>query len=171
MDELVIRRARASDLDAVDRLNRQLQDFERSLRRSRRSSRSLPRTHAEALIRRNRGKTGRLLVALKGGRVIAFAACVLDTDVFESRPLSVTVTDLIVAKRWRSQGVAAALLVAVDAYARERKAHSISITTLAENGDARKAYRSLGFREAAVIYEKPVTGPNLKPPAKVIIMT
>jgi ribosomal protein S18 acetylase RimI-like enzyme len=94
--------------------------------------------------------------------VIAFLACVLQSDLFESKPLAVKITDLVVSVHWRRKGVGSALIDAAENVARERKARSIAITTLAENARARRAYRALGFRESAITFEKPTRSQKLR---------
>jgi GNAT superfamily N-acetyltransferase len=60
------------------------------------------------------------------------------------------ITDLYVAPHYRSKGVGAALIAEAERFARQRKAHSMRVTTLIENASARRAYRNLLFRESEV---------------------
>jgi GNAT superfamily N-acetyltransferase len=152
----IIRRARATDLDAIHRLNRELQRYERALRASRLPARSLPRSYVEKLWRTDRRNAGRLFVATAPTCVIAFLACVLESDILESQALAVQITDLIVTARWRGRRVSAALIAMAEEFARKNKARSLAVTTLAENANSRRAYRILGFRESAVTFERPI---------------
>ena len=153
---VVIRRARATDLDAVHRLNRELQRYERTLRTSRLPARSLPRSYVEKLWRIDRRNAGRLFVATAPTRVIGFLACAFESDILESHALAVQITDLIVTTRWRGQRVGAALIATAEEFARKNKARSLAVTSLAENANSRRAYRALGFKESAVTFERPI---------------
>lgn len=98
----LIRRAREADIDAIHRLSQQLQASDRRLRTSRLPARSLPRSHVDGLRRidrRSAGRrnVGRLFVATSPTGVIAYLACVLQSDLFESNPLAVKITDLVVS--------------------------------------------------------------------------
>jgi len=150
----VVRRARTADLEAIHRLNRELQAYEKKLRRSRRSARTLPRDYVGALLRRDKRNAGRLFVATASGAVIAFLSCMLESDMLESHPLAVTITDFIVTARWRRKGLGTVLLGCAEEFARDNGARSIVITTLAENSGARRAYGASGFRESAVTFER-----------------
>ena len=151
---VVIRRGCTADLDAVERLNRKLQDYERRLRSSRRPGRTLPRAYVQALLRKDKTNTGRLFVATSATRVIGFLACALESDVFEIDALRILISDLVVATPWRRRGVAAALIAAAEDFARERGVQWIEISTLVRNTAARRAYAALGFRESAVTFER-----------------
>jgi GNAT superfamily N-acetyltransferase len=153
----VIRRARASDLDTVNRLNRELQTYERKLRASRLPARSLGRDYVDRLWRIDRRNAGRLFVATSPTGVIAFLACILESDILELKPLAVQITDLVVMARWRGNGAGTALIDKAEEFAREKNARSIGVTTLAENAKARRAYRVLGFRESAITFERPIS--------------
>jgi len=163
----LIRPARATDRDAIHRLSQALQASDRQLRSSRLPARSLPRSHVDALRRIDKRNAGRLFVALSPDiNVIAYLACILQSDLFESNPLALKITDLVVSVPWRRKGVASALIDAAETFARERNARSIAITTLAENARARCAYRALGFREFAMTLERPTGGQKFRRAAK-----
>jgi GNAT superfamily N-acetyltransferase len=104
-----------------------------------------------------RRNAGRLYVATSPTGVIAFLACILESDILESNPLAVQITDLVVNARWRGKGVGAALIDKAEEFAREKHARSIGVTTLAENTKARRVYRALGFVESAVTFERPIS--------------
>ena len=154
---VLIRRARAADLDVVERLNRELQDYERRLRPSRRPGRALPRSYVEGLLLVDKRNAGRLFVATSGTRVVGFLACALESDVLELEALRARITDLAVAAGWRRRGVAAALIAAAEGFARGKGARWAEITALTQNTAARRAYLALWFRESAVTYERRLT--------------
>ncbi|MGP0084419.1 MAG: N-acetyltransferase family protein [Steroidobacteraceae bacterium] len=154
----VIRRARATDLDRIHQLNRELQTYERRLRASRLPARSLGRDYVDRLWRLDRRNAGRLYVATSPTGVIGFLACIIESDILESHPLAVQITDLVVKARWRGRGAGTALIDKAEEFAREKHARSIGVTTLAENTKARRAYRALEFEESAVTFERPISG-------------
>jgi GNAT superfamily N-acetyltransferase len=153
----IIRRARVADLDAFHRLNRELQTYERKLRLSSLPARSLGREYVDRLWRMDRRNAGWLFVAATPSGVIAFLAYVLESDILESNPLAIQITDLVVTGRWRGKGVGTALIDKAEEFAREKNARSIGVTTLAENAKARRAYRALGFVESAVTFERRIS--------------
>jgi GNAT superfamily N-acetyltransferase len=146
-----IRRARVADLGTVQKLSQALQRSDRRLRLSRRLASALPRDYVDNLHRVDRCNAGRLLVAVSSNKVIAYLACTLQSDLFESNPLAVKIADLFVTARWRRKRVGAALIDSAVSFARERNARAVAIATLAENVNARRAYRFLGFKEAEVV--------------------
>jgi hypothetical protein len=99
-----------ADLVVIERLNRQLQEYERRLRPTRRPGRLLPRSYVEGLFRNDRRNTGRLFVAATGTPVVGFLACLLEPDVLERDALRLRISDLVVVAAWRRSGVAAALI-------------------------------------------------------------
>jgi len=152
-----IRRACVADLDAIARLNRHLQEYERRLRPTRRSGRLLPRSYVEGLLRNGSTRTGRLFVAATGTRVVGFLACLLESDVLERDALRLRISDLVVAAPWRRSGLAAALIGAAEGFARGKGAQWVEITALTQNAAARRAYLALRFHESAVTYERRLT--------------
>jgi GNAT superfamily N-acetyltransferase len=153
-------------MDAVHRLSQELQASDRQLRPSRVPARSLPRSYVDGLRSIDRRGGGRLFVADSSTGPVAYLACALESDPFESNPLAVKITDFVVTGRWRRKGVGSALIDAAENFARERNARSIAITTLAENAQARRAYRALGFRESAMTLARPTGGQKFRRAAK-----
>ena len=149
-----IRRAAGADLDAVERLNRKLQDYERRLRPSRRPARSVPRSYVEGLLRKDKTNAGRLFVATSSGVLVGFLACALESDVLERDARRIYVSDLVVSPAWRRRGVAAALMAAAKGFARKKGVRWVEISALTRNTAARRAYLALGFRESAITFEQ-----------------
>ena len=154
---VLIRRAGVADLDVVGRLYRELQDYERRFRPSRRPGRALPRSYVEGLLREDKRNAGRLFVATLDTQVIGFLACALESDVLELEALRARITDLAVAATWRRRGVAAALIAAAEGFARGKGARWVEITALTQNTAARRTYLALRFRESAVTYQRRLT--------------
>ena len=154
---LRIRSARRADLPALQRLNAQLQDYERALRPSRRTGKSLPLSYLTQRLQLQRRGSGRIWVATLNHQLVAFATAVLEHDRLETHSLSLVMTDLIVAPEHRGQGIGADLFATVQDWAHTRKAHRLLITAIAQNRAARRFYQSLGCHEAAVTFERTLT--------------
>ncbi len=71
-------------------------------------------------------------------------------------------SDLFVAESFRRKGVGAALVRAVEAYARERGATQLLLLTGLDNPEAQAFYRSLGFEDHALAMHKAL-GPDNPP--------
>jgi len=156
-----VRRARARDLHAVSRLNAALQDYERSIRPQRCKGKDLPPEYVKSMFRAQRRGDGCIFVAcIPLGRVVGFLGCLLEEDVLESTPRALRITDLFVDARYRSVGIAKALIEEAQRFGSERSARGIQVNTLAGNKLARLAYRALGFTEYAVTYERSISHPS-----------
>lgn len=145
------------DREALVRLVAALQDFERGLEPALPPGERIARRYVEAMLQRCIAYQGRVLVAEHEASVIGFV-CVLaripETAPDEySRPHA-AVGELFVEAEWRGTGVGRRLLRAAEAHALERGADRMRVQVLAGNGDARRLYASVGFRDRLVELEK-----------------
>ncbi|MEA2486217.1 MAG: hypothetical protein QOD46_1328 [Actinomycetota bacterium] len=96
-----------------------------------------------------------VVVAEEERTVIGFA-----TLRYEEKPwgLACQVETLIVARRWRGQGVGSALLRAAEESAAARGARGMRVEVLEENADGRRFYEDRGYGTLALRYGKPIMG-------------
>lgn len=96
------------------------------------------------------------LAALAGGRV-AGALVAYELIKFEQERSEIYIYDLAVAAPWRRQGVATALIRALQALAAERGAYVIFVQadTLEEDQPAIALYEKLGAREEVLHFDIP----------------
>ncbi|HHH38104.1 MAG TPA: GNAT family N-acetyltransferase [Sedimenticola sp.] len=91
--------------------------------------------------------------------------CIEGFSTFACRPL-MNIHDVVVAPRFRGQGIATRMLEAVEALARERGCCKLTLEVLEGNHPARAAYRKFGFNGyqldpemgQAQFWEKPLHG-------------
>ena len=94
-----------------------------------------------------------LFIAEYGDRTVGF----ISGDLREGSPAFrqktwASVDDVFVEPDYRNLGVGRSLLQSVEAWAKEKGAHGISLQVAAANKSGRKFYEELGFREIS-IYE------------------
>lgn len=90
-----------------------------------------------------------VFLAHVNGQAAGFASLRLLPMIEAERPHA-ELSDLFVAESFRRRGVGAALVHAVEAYARERGATRILLLTGFDNPGAQAFYRSLGFEDHAL---------------------
>jgi ribosomal protein S18 acetylase RimI-like enzyme len=81
-----------------------------------------------------------VLVALLEGEPIGYASLML-----ELAPLTTWMTDLVVARRLRRQGIASALVLAAQEWAAQHDSHYLVLEMQTKNVPALKLVRKLGF--------------------------
>jgi GNAT superfamily N-acetyltransferase len=85
-------------------------------------------------------------IAVEDGTFVGFASAELQASspVFE-RGLNLGISEVYVRPEWRQQGIASALLDAIEAWGDERKYETISLTVNANNHAAKAFYEDWGF--------------------------
>lgn len=159
MEKTLIRPYRPEDLDDVVALVRELQGHDAA-----RFDRSLPVDaigpwYVEALLKACGETRGALLVAERAAALVGYAAvmCVVASeDIDDVAYTYAKVSDLLVAARFRGQGIGRQLLDACEQRARAAGARWLRITAMAGNARARDAYERFGFRDLLVDMEKPL---------------
>jgi len=100
---------------------------------------------------------GTVLVAEVDGEVVGFATIltrVTSEEIEEGETEYGLVSDLVVARKFRRQGLGRKLLEAAESYARANKVRWLRIGVLAENHSAGALYDSLNFKKLYVEREK-----------------
>jgi ribosomal protein S18 acetylase RimI-like enzyme len=94
-----------------------------------------------------------LFIAESGDRTVGFISGELreGSPAFRQKTWA-SVDDVFVEPDYRNLGVGRSLLQSVEAWAKEKGAHGISLQVAAANKRGRKFYEALGFREIS-IYE------------------
>lgn len=78
-------------------------------------------------------------------KVVGIATCFVGFSTFAAKPL-INVHDLAVRPECRGQGIAVALLSAVEAEARRRGYAKLTLEVLEDNPRAQRIYESFGFK-------------------------
>jgi GNAT superfamily N-acetyltransferase len=94
-----------------------------------------------------------VFIALVGGQAAGFASLRL-LPMIESKRPHAELSDIFVVESLRRNRVGAALVHAVEGYARERGATRISLLTGFDNDEAQAFYRSLGYENHALAMHK-----------------
>lgn len=85
-----------------------------------------------------------VLLAYRDAKPVGVAVCMEGFSTFACKPL-LNVHDIAVLPEVRRQGVAAALLVAIEVLARDRGCCKLTLEVLSNNLPAQAAYRKAGF--------------------------
>ena len=100
---------------------------------------------------------GRIFVAEEQGEIAGYATVLakvrsgsLDDGNLEYAYLA----DLVVRAAYRGRGIGRALMAKAETFAREEGANWLRVCVLAENQGARRLYRTAGFSELYVDFEK-----------------
>ena len=147
----------ASDRTAILRLIVVLQDYERSISRTRLPGRFIAARYYRFLMRGVKKNRGRLLVARAGRAIVGYVCMWLYRERGEiiTAPVTVAyVTDIVVVPKHRRLGIGLAMLRAADDFARERGVREVRIGVLAGNSVARRTYEAAGFRDFEVLLAK-----------------
>lgn len=137
-----------------------LQEHERALSDDRVPGSMMADAHLAYLEAQCRTFDGLVLVASSGGVPCGFAVGFTgaydddDRHVAEAFKRYGEITDLYVAPAFRQQGVARALLEALEAHFRGLGLLRVRLSVLHGNRAAREAYEALGYRPADVVYGK-----------------
>jgi GNAT superfamily N-acetyltransferase len=112
----------------------------------------------EAAMRRRMARVAgngdyRTLVAERGGRVVGFAALAWGWTIIDDEPQP-RVTALSVMPDERGRGTGAALMAAAEAWARERGAVTLRLTTAVRRERAHRFYERLGYERTGYRYVK-----------------
>ncbi len=148
------------DLDPLIGVVRELQAHEARLYDRMRSPGDMGTSYVEHLMRECGAHAGRILVAERGGEIIGYATILtrIDVDCADEVAHSYAyVGDLAVSAPARGQGIGRLLLEHCEAEARRCGACYMRVTALAANTQACDVYRTFGFRDLFIDFEKPLT--------------
>ena len=95
----------------------------------------------------------RMVVAERGGRVVAFAGMTVEWTPTSDDPVA-RLTALVVEEGERGRGTGAALVAHAEEWARGRGARSIRLTTAAHREDAHRFYERIGYAMTGLRYAK-----------------
>jgi ribosomal protein S18 acetylase RimI-like enzyme len=141
----------------------ELQDFERSLDPRMPSGSEIVDDYVPRMMYRCKHCDGQVLVAEVDSEVAGFTTILTKVKSEEIEDGEIEyglVSDLIVASKFRRQGLGRKLLEAAESYARVNEVRWLRIGVLAENHSANALYESLDFKKLYVEREKQLTGPK-----------
>ena len=157
MSGICIRDFRVADTDGVLALIAALQGHERALYDRMKPADEVTYTYLDHVKSEAEEHGGALIVAEIGGQILGYAtllAQVACEDIDEIPNSYAYIGDLIVAETSRGQGIGQALLLECENRARKAEQRWLRLSVLAANGNARAAYRAMGFREHLLTLEK-----------------
>ena len=139
----------------------ELQDFERSLDSRLPSGAEIVGDYVPRMLFRCRQCDGKVLVAVLNEEVAGFAtilAKVQSEEIEEGDTVYGLVSDLVVASKFRKQGIGRKLMDAVESYARSNEVRWLRVGVLADNQFADGMYESMGFKKLYIEREKELSG-------------
>lgn len=154
---LTLRTALPADRDAVIDLIFALNLHEAGLTGDRRRDRSGAVAYHGELLQRLARRSGRVVLAEEGGRIVAAMGFCIDEDaayVTDDVRRHGTVTDLIVHEEWRGRGLGRLLLEEAERLSREACHRRLVIGALVANDKAERTYRAFGFEPYVSILAK-----------------
>jgi ribosomal protein S18 acetylase RimI-like enzyme len=158
----LIRLTRRGDRPALLRCIANLQDAERVFEPRLRPGRLVAAAYYAQLRRRCGRWHGQIFVAEQDDEVVGFvavAARVPFTELDDPPGTYALVTDLVVGRRYRRQGLGGQLLAQAERYARRCGATELQIGVLAANQPGARLYRQAGFRPAFQLLRKRICPP------------
>ena len=135
----------------------ELQNFERSLDPRMPSGAKIVDAYIPNMLDRCLECDGKVFVAEVDGEVAGFAtilARVMSDEIEDGDIEYGLVSDLVVASKFRKQGIGKKLLEAAETYARSNDVKWLRIGVLAENHFANELYDSMGFKKLYIEREK-----------------
>ncbi len=138
----------------------ELQEFERTLEPSMPAGDTIADRYLQLMLERCATWDGAVLVALVGGRVGGFV-CVwtrVPPEPDEPAKPYAFISDIVVSKRLRGQGIGRALLAEAERHARQRGAAVLRLDVMAGNSGARHLYEHAGFTARRVEMAKALVG-------------
>lgn len=141
----------------------ELQDFERSLDPRMPSGSEIVDDYVPRMLHRCKQCDGKVLVAEVDSEVAGFTTILTSVTSEEIEDGDIEyglVSDLVVASRFRRQGLGRKLLEAAESYAKANEVKWLRIGVLAENHSANALYESLNFKKLYIECEKQLTGPK-----------
>jgi len=141
----------------------ELQDFERSLDPRMPSGSEIVDDYIPHMLDRCIQSDGKVLVAELNDEVAGFVTIltsVMSEEIADGEIEYGLVSDLVVASKFRSQGIGRKLLEAAESYAKAGEVRWLRIGVLAENYSASALYDSMNFKKLYVEREKDLAGPK-----------
>jgi ribosomal protein S18 acetylase RimI-like enzyme len=158
MDAIEIRPFEARDRATVLQALIDLQDYEVPLHDTRLPGGTRMERYLAELLDDLKDGAGAIFIAEAAGACVGCIAClvVVDHSVQETADSNRHgyVSDIYVAPRHRSQGVAQLLLAAAERHLASTGVTRLRVNVLANNAKARRAYERYGFAPYEVMYEK-----------------
>jgi ribosomal protein S18 acetylase RimI-like enzyme len=154
---LTIRTYDPRDESAILELVRELQAHEGSVYDRMKPPDEIGAWYIAELEKQCAESNGRILVGEIDGRVVAYATILarIEDDSIDEVPFTYAyVGDLAVTRDRRGRGIGKAMLAECERVARASGVKYLRITALARNAQARATYRSFGFGEQFVDFEK-----------------
>jgi ribosomal protein S18 acetylase RimI-like enzyme len=154
---VTIRKATENDRSAILEGFFALQEYERSMEPNRADPADIVETYLRDLFADCKDGKAEILVAEVGAGVVGWVGVVprhVSDDILDHDREFAYITDLIVLKEYRGQGIGRRLLAAAEEYAAKQGARRLRVGVLSANAAAHRLYHSVGFRDYEVILEK-----------------
>lgn len=159
MTTITLRVASPNDRNIVVDLIHELNVFEADLTGDRKRDRTAASAYYDELMQRISQRDGRIVLAEAAGVAVAAMGYSIDEDVAyitDAMRRHGTVTDLVVRKNWRGQGIGRMLLNEAERLTREAGLARLMIGVLEANEGAGRTYRKFGFEPYVSIMVKAV---------------
>lgn len=138
----------------------ELQDFERTLDPRMPAGRDIADEYIPQMLHRCIACKGAVLIADVDGEVAGYATILtkVTSDELEDGGIEYgLVSDLVIARDFRGQGLGRKLLQAAESHARAANVSWLRIGVLAGNESAQNLYKSMGFSDLYIELEKDLT--------------
>lgn len=135
----------------------ELQDFERSLDPRLPRGLDIVDTYVPQMLQRCESCDGQIFIAEDDGKVAGYVTVLTKVSSGELEDGNIEyglVADLLVRKKYRGAGLGRKLLAVAEDYANDHHVRWLRIAALAGNHSARELYRSMGFSNLFVEFEK-----------------
>jgi GNAT superfamily N-acetyltransferase len=144
----------------LNQLMELLQDYEKTLSDDRALGFEVARDFFDYMLKECRDNDGEIYVAIEESTVLGFVSVYIereddvDCHLLEEYKTCGVIADLAVFRKYRNQGVAAALLEQAEQHCKSRSLNRVKISCLAQNHAAESLYHKFGFSDHEITFEK-----------------
>lgn len=151
--DILIRKATAKDLVAIQKLGTELMISERRFEPSYKEDWYFSREGTEYLLKEIRGRNHICFVAESDNQLVGYASCKLLTDDTSRTVKRAELDNLVVSERHRSHGIGHKLITTFRQWAQTKEATKLKVIVNAHNSGAIDFYESTGFKDYQLIME------------------
>lgn len=152
---LIIRPNKKSDEPQIIKCQSELQDAEFSVDKNRRTGITVAKNYLKFIRKELSGKKGGIFIAQIYDTVAGLIIMYIDKNEFEEKEgLHLYISDLVVLKKFRNQGIGQSLMLYAEKFAKDHNIKEVHLSVLAKNRAALQLYKKKGYKDKKVYLTK-----------------
>lgn len=149
--KLIIRPSEKQDELQIIECQSQLQDAEFSVDKNRRTGIEVAKKYIKHIRKEIFGKKGGIFVAEFDNEIAGLITMYIDeNEIEEKEGMHVYISDLVVRKKYREQGIGQKLMLYAEKFAKENRIKEIHLTVLDKNTSALDLYLKKGYKRKMI---------------------